>query len=265
MSTLKLQIKEFQNQISLSSNTQENETIIEANSNVLKRLKKSLGELSSNQAKFSVMPLISTNDDQLLPILGSDERNGYLMTESSEFALGDDVKILLENAKEVVSIFSNKWQEVNYKAQQDDSLNDSIVGLRSFTQIISGLNDKYWDKWIVSLERSFVVEEVVLEQQTSLGKKEVYQKYNKLKVNFETEKLSRNVDVDLVSSLNLLREKLVKLREQMDRSALPEGVADFLKQLDAPWSTPTLDLVTPTVFDWLNKQGLLSKLKISRK
>lgn len=264
MSTLKLQIKEFQNQISLSSNTQENETIIETNSNVLKRLKKSLDELSNNQAKFSVMPLISTYDDQLLPPLGGAESNGYLMTESSELALGDDVKILLENAKEGVSIFSNKWKELNYKAQQDDSLNDSIVGLRNLTKIISGLNDKYWDKWIVSLEKNFVVEEVVLEQQTSLGKKEVYQKYNKLKANFETEKMSRNVDVDLVSSLNLLKEQLVKLREQMDSSALPEGVADFLKQLDAPWSTPTLDLVTPTVFDWLSKQGLLSKLKISR-
>ena len=50
----------------------------------------------------------------------------------------------------------------------------------------------------------------------------------------------------------------------MDTSDLPEGVAKFLKELDAPWSTPTLELLTPTVFEWLTKQGLLSKLKISR-
>ena len=52
MSTLKLQVKEFQNQISLSFNAQENETIIAANSYVLKRLNKSLVDLTSKKVKF---------------------------------------------------------------------------------------------------------------------------------------------------------------------------------------------------------------------
>jgi hypothetical protein len=264
MNTLKSQVEKLQSQINLSSNAQENETIIEANSNVLKRLSKSLNELSSNQAKFSVMPLISTYDDQLLPSLGVDDSNGYLMTESSELALGDDVRILLENAKEVVSLFSDKWQEENYKAQQDDSLNDSIVGLRDFTRIISGLNDRYWNKWIVSLEKDFFEEEVVLERQIDLGKKEVYEKYNSLKGRFNVEKASKDINSGLVSSLVSLKDQLANLLDQMNTSDLPEGVAKFLKEVRSPYSTTTLQLLTPTVLEWLTKQDLLSTYKISR-
>jgi hypothetical protein len=264
MSTLKFQVEQLQSQIKLSSNAQENETIIKANSNILNRLNKSLAELTSNKNKFNVMPLISELDAQLIPRIENDKSDGFLIGESSELILGDDVKALLENAKESTSLFIEKWRELEHKAQQDDSLNNSIVALRNLTKAINDINDKYWDQWLIHLENDFVVEEVVLEQQISLGKKETYQKYNRLKANFDTDKTSKNVNSGLVSSLNSLKEQLVTLRGEMDTSDLPEGVAKFLKELDAPWSTPTLELLTPTVFEWLTKQDLLSKLKISR-
>lgn len=262
MSTLKSQVEKLQNQIKLSSNAQENETIIKANSNILNRLNKSLSELVSNKAKFDVMPLISNLDEHLIPRLEGGE--GFLISESSGLVIGDDVKGLLVDANNSISIFTEKWKELEHKAQQDDSLQNSILSLKGLTERIGELNDKYWDKWLANLENSFVVEEVVLEQQSSLGKKETYQKYNSLKASFDTEKTSKNVNSGLVFSLNSLKEKLVTLRGEMDTSDLPEGVAKFLKELDAPWSTPTLELLTPTVFEWLTKQGLLSKLKISR-
>jgi hypothetical protein len=264
MSTLKVQIKELQNQISLSSNAQENETIIAANTNVLKRLNKSLDELTNNKRKFKAIQNISTYDDQLFPSLSDDEKNGYLINESTKLVLGDDVKVSLESAKKSISIFSEKWEEINFKAQQDDSLSDSTISLQNFTKIINNLNDSYWNKWINNLEMDFFVDEAILKQQVSLGRKDVLQKYNDFKAKFDTEKLLKDVNAGLVSSLYKLRGNLIEARDEMDRSDLPEGVAEFLKELDAPWSTPTLQLVTPTVFDWLDKQGLLSKLKISR-
>jgi len=264
MSTLKVQVEKLQSQIKLSSNAQENETIIKANYNILNRLNKSLRELTNNKAKFDVMPIISQFDAQLIPHIEGDEFNGFLISELSELVLGDDVKKLLVDAKSSILLFSEKWKELEHEAQQDDSLNNSIVALKCLTTIISDLNDKYWEKWLINLENDFVVEEVVLEQQSSLGKKDVYQQYNKQKDNFDTEKLAIDVNSDLVTSLNNMKEKLIKLRDQMDTSDLPEGVAKFLKELDSPYSIATLNLVTPTVFEWLNKQGLLSKIKISR-
>ncbi|AOW76239.1 hypothetical protein A3Q34_04825 [Colwellia sp. PAMC 20917] len=263
MSTLKSQVDALQVQIKLSSNSQENETIIKANTNILNRLNKSLRELTSNKTKFTVMPVVSDLDEQLIPRIDNEVNEGFLINESSELVLGDDVKALLVNAKKDTSLFIEKWKELEHKAQQDDSLHNSIVSLKDLTEKIGGLNDKYWDKWLANLENGFVVEEVVLKQQINLGKKEVYDNYNKYKNIFETEKSSMNINVDLVWSLNTLKEKLVSLRGQMDKSKLPEGVAEFLKQLDAPWSTPTLKLLTPTVLEWLTKQGLLD-LKISR-
>lgn len=263
MSTLKFQVEKLQSQIKLSSNAQENETIIKANSNILNRLNKSLKELTNNKTKFNVIPVVSDLDEQLIPRINDEVNAGFLIYESSELVLGDDVKVLLANAKKDTSLFIEKWKELEHKAQQDDSLQNSIVSLKGFTERIGELNDKYWDKWLANLENSFVVEEVVLKQQINLGKKEVYDNYNKYKNNFDMEKTSKDINVDLVSSLNILKEKLVSLRGQMDKSNLPEGVAEFLKQLDAPWSTPTLKLLTPTVLEWLTKQGLLN-LKISR-
>ncbi|ALO34573.1 hypothetical protein CMT41_07480 [Colwellia sp. MT41] len=264
MSTIKLQVKELQEQISLSANAQKNETIINANSNILKRLNASLIKLERAKTKFNTMPLISSLDSQLIPHREGDESNGYLISEDKEFILGNDIESLLEGSKDSMCTFSEKWNDMNYKAQQDESLNNSIHSLESFTKIISSLNNIYWEKWVINLENDFVVEDVVLEQQTSLGKKEVYKDYNKLKATFDVEKLSKAVNSGLVSSLNYMKEELIKLRDQMDKSELPEDVVKFLKELDAPWSTPTLELVTPAVFEWLSKQGLLQKLKISR-
>jgi len=264
MSTLKSQVEKLQSQIKLSSNAQENETIIKANSIILNRLNKSLGDLTRNKTKFNVMPLISGLDEQLFPRFEDDDSDGYLISASSGLVLGDDIKGLLERAKASSSLFTEKWKELEHNAQQDDSLNNSISSLKELTTFINNLNDKYWNQWLINLKNDFVVEEAVLEQQSSLGKKDVYQQYNKLKDKFDAEKLIINVNSDLVSSLNSLKEKLVKLRGEMDTSDLPEGVSEFLKQLDAPWSTPTLELLTPSVFEWLTKQDLLSKLKISR-
>ncbi|MBA6295977.1 hypothetical protein [Colwellia sp. MB02u-9] len=264
MSTLKSQVDKLQSQIKLSSNAQENEKIIEANSNILNRLNKSLGELTSNKAKFNVIPLISQLDEQLIPSTEGDESDGFLISESSGLVLGDDIEALLESAKVSLSLFSEKWKELGHEAQQDDSLNNSIVALKSLTKIISGLNDKYWDQWLINLENDFVVEDVVLEQQTSLGKDKVYNEYNKLKAKFYVDKLSKDFNSSLVDSLNHSKEHLIKLRDQMDMSELPEDVVKFLKDLDSNYRVATLELITPDVFAWLTKQDLLSKLKISR-
>tara|TARA_R110002167_G_scaffold137654_1_gene324725 strand:- start:18816 stop:19613 length:798 start_codon:yes stop_codon:yes gene_type:complete len=265
MSTLKKQIKELQNQINLSSNAQENETIIEANTDVLKRLNDSLKMLKRAEVIFRVMPLISRLDDQLVPRRKDVENTGYLIGEGSKFVLGDDIKSLLENAKESMNIFTDKWKDINFKAQQDESLNEFDIHLKNFSEVINSLNNKYWKTWLSNLENHFVVEEIVLEQQKTIpGKKDIYSQYNNFKARFDAGKVSKDVNSSLVSSLNNLKEELIKLRAQMDRSELPKDVAKFLKELDATWSTPTLELVTPNVFEWLRNQGLLTKLKVSR-
>ncbi|MBA6304935.1 hypothetical protein [Colwellia sp. MB02u-14] len=264
MSTLKSQVDKLQSQIKLSSNAQENETIIEANSNILNRLNKSLGELTSNKTKFNVIPLISQLDEQLIPSTEGDESDGFLISESSGLVLGDDIKALLDRAKVSLPLLSEKWKELGHEAQQDDSLNNSIVALKSLTKIISGLNDKYWDQWLINLEKDFFEEEAVLERQSNLGKKGIFEKYITLKARFDAEKTSKDVNSDLVSSLISLKEKLVILRGQMDTSDLPEGVAKFLKEVSSPYSTTTLELLTPKVLEWLTKKDLLSKYKVSR-
>jgi len=140
MSTLKYQVEKLQNQIKLSSNAQENETIIKANSNILNRLNKSLAELTSNKAKFDVMPLISNLDEHLIPRLEGGE--GFLISESSGLVIGDDVKGLLVDANNSISIFTEKWKELEHKAQQDDSLQNSILSLKGLTERIGELNEK---------------------------------------------------------------------------------------------------------------------------
>jgi len=265
MSTLKFQVEKLQSQIKLSSNAQENETIIKANSNILNRLNKSLGELVSTKAKFNVMPLISSLDKQLIPRLEGGEGEGFLISELSELVLGDDVKGLLVDSKSSISHFSEKWKELEHKAQQDDSLNNSIVAVKSLTKTISSLNDNYWDQWLINLENEFFVEEIVLEQQSTIpGQSTTLATYTKAKANFDAEKLSKDINPSLVKDLHDLKSELSSLREKMDTSELPTEVAKFLKELNGIGRTPTLDLVTPTVFEWLSKQGLLPTLKISR-
>ena len=78
------------------------------------------------------------------------------------------------------------------------------------------------------------------------------------------EKVSKDINSGLVSSLVSLKEQLANLLDQMNTSDLPEGVAKFLKEVRSPYSTTTLQLLTPTVLEWLTKQDLLSTYKISR-
>eukprot|EP00916_Digyalum_oweni_P015180 GHVL01024798.1.p1 GENE.GHVL01024798.1~~GHVL01024798.1.p1 ORF type:complete len:269 (+),score=45.42 GHVL01024798.1:861-1667(+) len=268
MSTLKLQIEEFQTQIFLASHSQENETIIKANSNVLTRFNNQLTSLEDAQNKFLVMPIIPSLNDILPKNVEEyeiDELGCYFLNEQEKLKLSDSVGALLNVSKETFVTFVDMWKEINFKAQQNESLSEAINGLKTFTDAIRVLNDRYWVKWLTNLEGEFVVENVVLEQQKTIpGKKDVYDEYTRLQKKFDAKKASPDIDAHLVGELFKLTGDLVKLRLQMDTSELPEGVAKFLKELDAPWGIPTLNLVTPTVFKWLQEQGLLSKLKITR-
>jgi len=201
------------------------------------------------------------------------EKQNNLLKNLSQLPEGHEINAFSENESEQLTAvkfsfdtFKSKWQELDDKVRQDESMDNAQISLAKLCKILTEKNNTAWSDWVTNLSMDFYVNDASLKSQESIpGLEDIVNNYKIQKSQFM--QLSENISesVDTINILEVLSEKLQNIKKQM-KLDLPEEVKRFFDAFSFIGSHQvSLSLITPTVVKWLQENHEIDKFVVKRK
>jgi hypothetical protein len=247
MNLLQNQITEMSEQLELLDSSNENKVAMHEFAVIIERLHPVREELLSQ--KDSRMLLGNLPPGHQIEKLTVD---GIAQAESVQFLLDKFVGV---------------WDEKNYEAREDDSLDNARLAIDTLARDLSSLNSQTWDKWLGHLAARFETADAALDSQKDVsGLQDVVQKFREKRDLFRELTNSIPDDSDIIDEISSLVDELEILRSKMDFD-LPEEVKVFFEKISDQFAgyQVALTFLTPEVIQWLSDKGELKNFTVRRK
>lgn len=266
MSILKTQIEEFEAEILLSNDTQENEIIIEHNETIFNELKLISQKLDRQKSLSEAIACFFNNDSHEHSSIVETLNIGYALNTAKKLIPSTELLQIIDRIIEQFQEYIECWSTDNYKVQQRPVYLSPRDGLEGLIKNLKEINNQYWNVIASAVNRDVFVESEILEQQRlTPTSKENYDKYNTQKSRLDEYFVSRDINLETIGKIEQLRTELIELKNRFDTSGLPQEVAKFLKEINGTGGIATLELLTPEVMEWLLQKDLLQKYKVIRR
>jgi hypothetical protein len=248
MIPLMKQIEEAHTQLQLLNDGDENNNAIKAYEIFINKFVPVIGKLED-----------ACNKRSLLKAIPIDMLQEHMQTS-------DNMKDGVTSTSGLLKILEDKWNIIDYKITQDDSLDNCVQSIKTLTKLITDTNKLVWQTWSNQLFDSFNITDAELSSIEHIDKyKVIYTTFKNGRTSFKEKTLNLPTEVSQIDELQVLANQLQLLIKDIDFD-IPEEVKVFFDHIYNPicGNKAPLTLLTPEVLQWIESNNESANFSVGR-